>query len=168
MNGQTTNQSRCVDGTCTNEELRDSGCFICSNETGVDKCETCIEDHLLFYDKCVDCLTTEDCPFNNTNTTKCTNNDYSHCGFGVIGCKNHQCNMGGIGILIGCSVAVVVVPLLVFLIVHFFRKTAHNGYIMLSKDPLFSSAFDGLDIIDFFNPMSQCDSELFMVTDYSW
>ena len=76
--------------------------------------------------------------------------------------------MGGISILIGCSVAVVVVPILIVLIVRIYKKMVYNGYIMLNKDPLFSSAFDGLDLLDLFDPMSQHESELSLVTDYSW
>ena len=96
-----TNQERCLNGTCVNKKLRESGCFLCSNtQHGGEICMTCIEDYLLFYGKCVKCLSTEVCPFNNTNTTKCIDGDYSHCGFGKIGCNNHKCDMRGNDIMI--------------------------------------------------------------------
>jgi len=59
-----TNQGRCVDGTCTNQALRDSGCFLCSNE----KCVTCIENYTVRDEKCVECSQSEVCPFNNSNS----------------------------------------------------------------------------------------------------
>ena len=132
-----TKQNKCVNGTCTNKLLRDSGCFLCSNETGDEKCLTCIDDHLLFYGKCVECVSTELCPFNNTNATKCIKGDYSHCGFGGIGCKNHKCNMGGIGILIGCCVAVVVVALVVVVLYRRHKKKqASEGYSTITQEAL--------------------------------
>ena len=62
-------QNKCVAGTCTNKTLRDSGCFLCSNENGDDeRCVTCIEDHIVRGGTCVECSQTEVCPFNNSNS----------------------------------------------------------------------------------------------------
>ena len=137
LNGKTTNQNRCVKGTCTNERLRDSGCFLCSNGTsGNERCVTCIEDHIFYYWTCVECLSTEVCPFNNYESVECANNDYSHCGFGSIGCRNHKCDMRGIPILIGCVAAFIVVSAIAVVIVCLVKKKSHNDYSQLSQDPL--------------------------------
>ena len=88
-------QNRCVDGTCTNERLRDSGCFICSNEHGGDeRCVTCIEDHIVYDGTCVGCLSMEDCPFNNSDEIDCVDeHDLSHCvdELDAVSCSDHVC-----------------------------------------------------------------------------
>ena len=93
-----TNQNRCVDGTCTNETLRDSGCFICSNEHGGDeRCVTCIEDHIVYDGTCVGCLSMEDCPFNNSHEIDCVDeHDLSHCVDvpDAVNCSDHVCISG--------------------------------------------------------------------------
>ena len=77
-----TNQERCPDGTCSNKTLRESGCFICSKQHGDDdeKCETCLEDHIVYDGRCVGCLSMEVCPFNNSDVVYCIDeHDLSHC-----------------------------------------------------------------------------------------
>ena len=78
-----TNQGRCPDGTCSNKTLRESGCFICSKQHGGggdEKCETCIEDHIVYDGRCVGCLSMEVCPFNNSDVIYCVDeHDLTHC-----------------------------------------------------------------------------------------
>ena len=100
LNGETTNQNRCVDGTCTNETLRDSGCFICSNEHGDERCVTCIEDHIVYDGTCVGCLSMEVCPFNNSDEIDCVDeHDLSHCVDepDAVNCSDHVCIYGTCG-----------------------------------------------------------------------
>ena len=81
-----TNQKRCVDGTCTNQTLRDSGCFMCSNEHGGDeRCVTCIEDHIVYDGTCVGCLSMEDCPFNNSDEIDCVDEH------DAVNCSDYVC-----------------------------------------------------------------------------
>ena len=107
-----TNQNRCLKRICTNEALRESGCFICSNETGDEKCVTCLKGYVLYYGTCVNCSKNEKCPFNNTGKVKCVDGDYSHCGFGSVGCKNHQCDMKGRTAFIWCTVSVIIIVII--------------------------------------------------------
>ena len=93
-----TNQERCPDGTCSNKTLRESGCFICSKQHGGDdddeKCETCLEDHIVYDGRCVGCLSMEVCPFNNSDVVYCIDeHDLSHCVDepDATNCLNHVC-----------------------------------------------------------------------------
>jgi len=90
-----TNQENCPSGTCSSKTLRESGCFICSKQNGGDdeKCETCLEDHIIYDGKCVECLSMEVCPFNNSDVVYCIdNNDLSHCvDDNPLECLNHGC-----------------------------------------------------------------------------
>ena len=118
-----TNQGRCADGTCTNDELRKSGCFLCSrNESGDEYCVTCVEDHIVYNGTCVGCLSMEVCGFNNSDVVYCvddvdlshcnTSNNptncsdhfclYENCGNGVVD-GNEECEIGGVGCR-GCVV----------------------------------------------------------------
>ena len=96
-----TNQGRCPDGTCSNKTLRESGCFICSKQHGGDdeKCETCVEDHIVYDGRCVGCLSMEVCPFNNSDVVYCIDeHDLSHCvDDNPLNCSDHVC------IYVGCG-----------------------------------------------------------------
>ncbi len=168
LNGKTTNQKRCVEETCTNETLRDSGCFLCSNEHGGERCVTCIEEYISYFGTCIKCSQDEECLFNGTRTAKCKTKYDSHCGFGVIGCRKHECDMNGIWIMVGCSLAVVIIPSLVVAVVFIAKKMAYMGYIKLNHDPLFSDAFDGIELIESFIPVQRSMLETFLMTDYKW
>ena len=168
LNGETINQERCVDDICRNDASRKSGCFLCSNETGSEKCKSCIDNYVLFYGNCTGCLSTEVCPFNNTGTVKCTNKDHSHCGFFSVGCVDHQCDKKGITIMIVCGVALIILVVTVVLVVRFIKKRNYMGYIKMNQDALFSDAFEGIDLIEFNNALSQEDFGLFFISDYSW
>ena len=89
------NQGRCPDGTCSNKTLRESGCFICSKQHGDDeKCETCLEDHIVYDGRCVGCLSMEVCPFNNSDVVDCIDeHDLSHCVDepDATNCSDHVC-----------------------------------------------------------------------------
>ena len=98
-----TNQERCPDGTCSNKTLRESGCFICSKQHGGDddeKCETCVEDHIVYDGRCVGCLSMEVCPFNNSDVVYCIDeHDLSHCidEPDAANCSDHVCIYGNCG-----------------------------------------------------------------------
>ena len=92
-----TNQGNCAVGTCSNNTLRESGCFICSNGGDGDECLTCLTNHILFNERCVGCLSMEDCPFNNSDEVECVDgNDLSHCNQSdnPTDCSDHVCLYG--------------------------------------------------------------------------
>ena len=91
-----TNQGNCPVGTCSNNTLRESGCFICSNGGDGDECVTCLNNHIVFNGRCVGCLGMEDCPFNNSDEVECVDgNDLSHCNqSNATGCSDHVCLYG--------------------------------------------------------------------------
>ena len=92
-----TSQGNCAVGTCSNNTLRESGCFICSNGGDGDECLTCLTNHILFNGRCVGCLGMEDCPFNNSDEVECVDgNDLSHCNQSnnPAGCSDHVCLYG--------------------------------------------------------------------------
>ena len=94
------NQGRCPVGTCSNKALRESGCFICSKQHGDDeKCETCLEDHIVYDGTCVGCLSMEVCPFNNSDVGDCIDeHDLSHCvDQNPLNCSDHVCISVGCG-----------------------------------------------------------------------
>ena len=93
------NQGNCAVGTCSNITLRESGCFICSNGGDGDECLTCLENHILFNVSCVGCLSIEDCPFNNSDSVECVDeNDLSHCDDpNPTNCSDHVCLYGKCG-----------------------------------------------------------------------
>ena len=168
IDGKTSSQNRCVNSVCTNKTLRDSGCFLCSDEPVYERCVTCIEEYISYFGTCIKCSQDEECPFNGSRRAQCKTKYDSHCGFGVIGCKKHECDMNGIWIMVGCSLAVIVIPSLVVLAVYLAKKMAYMGYIKLNHDPLFSGAFDSIELADFYNPIFHDCFEQFIVTDYSW
>ena len=55
-------QGRCSEWTCTNEGLRQTGCTSCAEGT----CLRCADKHIKYDGRCVECLTSEDCVFNNS------------------------------------------------------------------------------------------------------
>ena len=67
---------------------------MCSN----DKCVTCIENHIVYAGTCVDCLSIETCPYNNSDEIYCVDeHDLSHCGAGAENCSDHACISGNCG-----------------------------------------------------------------------
>ena len=89
------NQGRCSEWTCTNEALRQTGCTSCVG--GV--CIRCADKHIRYDGRCVECLTIEDCVFNNSGEIYCIDgDDLSHCaGENASGCSEHVCLYGGCG-----------------------------------------------------------------------
>ena len=107
-----------MDGTCKNQKLRDSGCFVCSKgKNGDEKCVSCIEDHILFYGTCVTCLPNEECSFNNSADVECVDHDFSHCGTRGTGCKDHKCKRVSLTvILLSVSLSAAVIGLVILAI----------------------------------------------------
>jgi len=90
-------QSACVSGTCSNEGLRNSGCFMCSEDGNGDSCVSCLKGNVLYVGRCVECLSYETCPFNNNNEIYCVNDsDLSHCLLpDAKSCSGHVCAICG-------------------------------------------------------------------------
>ena len=80
--------------------MRESGCFICSKQHGDggddEKCETCLEDHIVYDGRCVGCLSMEVCPFNNSDEIYCVDeHDLTHClDDNPFNCSDHVCVSG--------------------------------------------------------------------------
>ena len=76
-------QKNCPSMICP-DSLRSQGCLFCENSSNnkkTKKCISCLEDHILFNGTCVECLSMEVCPFNNTDEVYCldNNSDLSLC-----------------------------------------------------------------------------------------
>jgi len=97
------NQDNCLKGTCKRNTLREHGCFMCSGDGADNNCETCVDGYVRYAGECVKCLSTEQCPFNNTNEIFCIdNNDLSHCNVaGATNCSDGVCSACGNGIVEG-------------------------------------------------------------------
>ena len=59
-------------------------------------CITCIENYIVYNGGCVECLSMEDCPFNNSDEVYCIdNNDLTHClDNNTLNCSDHICING--------------------------------------------------------------------------
>jgi len=93
------NQGRCSYGVCSKKEMRESGCFMCSNGGSGGECMTCLENRIVFNGRCVECLASEKCPFNNSGVVYCVDDkDLSHCSeTNPINCTDHVCVYGVCG-----------------------------------------------------------------------
>ena len=146
---------------------------MCSNETDSDeRCVTCIENYIVYDGICVECLSKEMCPFNNSKQANCTDDDHSHCGFFSTSCNNFNCQSIDSYILIAIFVAIAVllgIPSVILLTVFFTRRVSNRGYGKMNQDPFFSSYWDSIDVSDSSSdPLLQNGLEFLSTTDYRW